>query len=312
MKSPEFGNVLARAVSMLDVKKIATNGFRGCGLVPFDCTALNQDKILNNSKSANQIIPSGLDFNLFVAVLERRLSPLVQQKFFEDREKSEWTGDVEYAQHFYFWQYLKNQVEIGTIPNIPNISGFDERCEGNLDPPDSIMGTAGEQNFEIFLQEHHEIQTQDDSDFVSGVSHFEIEPTENGQIVSLAPGSFENNTESSTISTSISHTDEPKNAKDILKEYFFCPEEISPKVKETSSVIPINIVTSEEWRIIKKEKLEAKKQLEEQKKANKQARELKRKLKQEEDARKKEIREEKRKIKESEGEKKKIKKMKKT
>ncbi|XP_055716730.1 uncharacterized protein LOC129810343 [Phlebotomus papatasi] len=184
MKSPEFGNVLARAVSMLDVKKIATNGFRGCGLVPFDCTALNQDKILNNSKSANQIITSGLDFNLFVAVLERRLSPLVQQKFFEDREKSEWTGDVEYAQHFYFWQYLKNQVEIGTIPNIPNISGFDERCEGNLDPPDSIMGTAGEQNFEIFLQEHHEIQTQDDSDFVSGVSHFEIEPTENGQIVS--------------------------------------------------------------------------------------------------------------------------------
>lgn len=125
ISKPDFAPLLKQAIdSMNGIEQTLINGFRKCGLHPWnseaidyasfpDPSAVHQSKQPNNIVSTtsteplNQSIPS----TIFLRELNRRLSPEVLETFEDQRRNLMWTGELEASHLFNLWRTIKDEVD---------------------------------------------------------------------------------------------------------------------------------------------------------------------------------------------------------
>lgn len=128
------------------------NGFKCCGIYPFDKKNIDYDKLLSKVSKANQdqnsVVHTDKNENEFKKQFESRLSPDVLTLFKE--AGNNWTSDPTYEKLFLFWKSLAGShesqdtaLEIGETTftnnvdseNISNVVfNFDVRSDGILTP----------------------------------------------------------------------------------------------------------------------------------------------------------------------------------
>ncbi|XP_055542874.1 uncharacterized protein LOC129728454 [Wyeomyia smithii] len=98
------------------------NGFRKCGLCPFDANALDYElfpKPFDRPSSLTENVPSAddcqapeMDRNLhFMQMMNKKLTPEKLSLFREQRNNLIWSGPVEDTTMFYFWRNTMDEIE---------------------------------------------------------------------------------------------------------------------------------------------------------------------------------------------------------
>lgn len=117
LKREEFGPLLKTAVDDLDLPRMMSNGFRICGLYPFDADALNyndlpkkqKDNVGTTAQENNaidpKICPATKTSDAILEAVESNLDPTLLRAFQEANEQcGSWSGDIEKKGLFEFWQ----------------------------------------------------------------------------------------------------------------------------------------------------------------------------------------------------------------
>ena len=96
----------------LDLKRVLSNGFKACGLMPFSCSAIDYTKIfqqpsapMQSSEQPNDrrsIEKSNIDYFIALKCIEESISPTTLTVFRAMGDKNEWTGRTEDTSLFMF------------------------------------------------------------------------------------------------------------------------------------------------------------------------------------------------------------------
>ena len=116
-KKSMFSKVLKLALDSIDLSNAIKNGFRTCGLCPFNADAVNYDildknkvnrRVSSSSSSKDNEISTNRNNNLQVLqVFEKDvLTPQLLQEF-KNNEAAEWKGDISQKGLFESWMKLK-------------------------------------------------------------------------------------------------------------------------------------------------------------------------------------------------------------
>lgn len=137
----EFTPLLKKAVDeMGNLKSTLNNGFRKCGLVPWDPNAVNYEMIATKQTSdveatsnstENDLVPEKIAPNALLSAFEDYLKVGQLKLFVQHQSAVVWTGPAEDANLFYVWQQIKKNQEShaaeGTSTElIDGFLGFDE------------------------------------------------------------------------------------------------------------------------------------------------------------------------------------------
>ena len=116
LRREEFGSLLKIAVDDLDLPKLMSDGFRACGLHPFDPHALNYNELPRKqrgevcSPKVEKVTDSEGRFEVRdLEIIESEIDPTLLQEFKHDNEQhGTWTGAMENQGLFQFWQKFAN------------------------------------------------------------------------------------------------------------------------------------------------------------------------------------------------------------
>lgn len=280
----EFTPLLKKAVDdMENLKNTLTNGFRKCGLVPWDPNAVNYAMLPEVHNADPEAASNGTDNSsdpedaqvALLSSLEDYLKVGQLKLFMEHQAAAVWPGPAEDTNLFYVWQQIKkNHVFRSSNETsselVDAFQGFDEASlEGNIFYNALIQMI----HFNYIIDE----RTADNRSFAALLDSIVNEKSldENSLELPLEP----------TISASSSKSSRPaedmNSREDFLEKAFTIPtvSRKSPKRAKSNRPRPPAVATSEEFREWYKE-MEQNKENEEQKRQEKKAaRETKRKKK---------------------------------
>lgn len=166
ISKPDFVRLLNKALeSMENIDLILINGFRKCGLHPWnseaidyesfpDPSSVSQNELQNRSASLTLADPVNepISARVFLRELNSRLSPETLENFEKQRRNLMWTGDLETSQLFNFWRSVQEDVE-GPLEYFeidPSLIGLDftldadGRVLSSDETPLEIKGKNGE------------------------------------------------------------------------------------------------------------------------------------------------------------------------
>lgn len=108
------------------------NGFRRCGLCPWDANNVDYSKCIKKNQvldNTNKIdTQEHKKIKITIDVLESYLEKQLCNEFNETLEKKDtWKGDERYTELFNFWRSMKHKVEVGNLPHITADSGSQKR-----------------------------------------------------------------------------------------------------------------------------------------------------------------------------------------
>lgn len=98
----DFGGELKETLERIDVANILKNGFRVCGLYPFNVAAIDFSKILKRENTLSTSVISHEDHSKVLAYMKNMLGPEIITKFKENKN-DEWKGHPDDRNLFYFW-----------------------------------------------------------------------------------------------------------------------------------------------------------------------------------------------------------------
>lgn len=113
LKKYEFAQVLKDSLLSIDLSKLLSNGFKICGLSPFDANAMNYDVLIKDTVSRNisSTQPDKRSDTFIVTCrktldfLEGTLEANIIEKFKQTESCNEdWNGDASYKNFFYLWK----------------------------------------------------------------------------------------------------------------------------------------------------------------------------------------------------------------
>ncbi|GAB0092042.1 hypothetical protein DMENIID0001_069900 [Sergentomyia squamirostris] len=140
LKPKSVPKILQEAMRNMNMAEVAKNGFRGCGLLPFNPLAIKKEKFLSEfpdeDVEGNDTITlpptEKLDLSKYantLEVLEAHLSPTVLQEFIQCEEQGFWDGNADKNDLFKFWREVRQLHE--------RLSSSIE-CSGNSDVPENL------------------------------------------------------------------------------------------------------------------------------------------------------------------------------
>ncbi|GAB0092623.1 HTH psq-type domain-containing protein [Sergentomyia squamirostris] len=140
LKPKSVPKILQEAMRNMNMAEVAKNGFRGCGLLPFNPLAIKKEKFLSEfpdeDVEGNDTITlpptEKLDLSKYantLEVLEAHLSPTVLQEFIQCEEQGFWDGNADKNNLFKFWREVRQLHE--------RLSSSIE-CSGNSDVPENL------------------------------------------------------------------------------------------------------------------------------------------------------------------------------
>ena len=121
-----------KAINTLDIKKIIKNGFRSCGLYPFNANAvdyniLNKKKKTKSSKNSDQNSDQSLvsdesgssdaiEVQKFIIFFEKSILDPVTLQEFKEFDGDVWTGDILKKALFESWKKAQHNIGNFTDP----------------------------------------------------------------------------------------------------------------------------------------------------------------------------------------------------
>lgn len=125
-----FSSVLQKALEQLSADTVR-NGFRKCGLFPFNVEAIDFTKCMSDSsrKPLNSDIVKPADFKAEHLLYVESAMKSGRAEEFRKNKDIEWTGDVEAKELFYVWKKLRGKCEnsnnVRTNPSPEHVTGED-------------------------------------------------------------------------------------------------------------------------------------------------------------------------------------------
>ncbi|GAB0090973.1 hypothetical protein DMENIID0001_057610 [Sergentomyia squamirostris] len=322
--------VLSAALNHMDLQKIAANGFRGCGIVPFNPSVVDKMDLLNPGQLAlkdesdqshlqkekdtlNTCATSrpAAHYKYALEVLEEDISDATLQQYKECRDQGIWNGSFESEDLFHFWCRTKEKYEVLETSNELLTCEFEDtsmehiRLQQEKLPSSSGYVTLSDHNFldsDIIFED----TVLNESISFHGESLI-IEPITNENPI-VSPDDINSCCNNQDIEhdenkSPLSHkflelsTSETEQLPilQVLKERVFWPGEL-PKARQKVNVKGndekrIYVVTSDEVIAEKQAKEDEHKQKKVIQEAKKNERQQKKQLKEEEDIRKKQAKE---------------------
>ncbi|XP_055710369.1 jerky protein homolog-like [Phlebotomus papatasi] len=273
LKRRSVPKVLFEALKALNLEVIAENGFRGCGLLPFNPDAIKKERFRDKNESSENttviqtaqndvnedlILPAD-DYAAALRFFGAHLSPTTLESFTKCDESNLWDGPVEQEGLFKLWQNAKRLYEKARSPEIDSTCDKNESFVDINDVPIVIWDAEPT------------VWNLDNSD-----GHLE-EVANVSEVNQPAP-------HQSTSPHGDPAFSEPLSVECFLKNYLYSPKDL-PKKKNVSQ--EPSILTSDQNIATLEEKENKKKQLIEEKEQRKVQREIKRKIKEEEQKNKK-------------------------
>ncbi|GAB0086707.1 hypothetical protein DMENIID0001_008620 [Sergentomyia squamirostris] len=310
-----IAKVVSNALSRMNIESIAINGFRGCGLSPFDPSVVDKMSLLNpthvGQKSSG--IPSdqpeavkekdvlsnapAADHEATTRNIERYVSPEVLQKFRECKGHV-WNGSFENENLFNFWSEVTEALETATaafttVENNENSTSTSSSRDLNL-PLDDLLDSDVLFTEDTVLLEHMRRHCENDSseskilslhddNMDSGVfaaDHTLMNDSTHTQTMILEP--IENGPIITIAEAAEAHQDEPeaKPTFKLLKEHCFWPGEL-PKARKKKAKPNADVTVRTPYVVSSDEVIDAKKEKENLKKSNKEGVELRKILREE-------------------------------
>lgn len=120
VKKPMFAPVLKLTLDSIDLTNIIKNGFRTCGLYPFDENAINYNILQKGKKRKNNSSTQENDCtspsnnvnhsNQILSIFENEILSSDDLELFRAHESDDfWTGDIKFEKLFIYWKKLKRQ-----------------------------------------------------------------------------------------------------------------------------------------------------------------------------------------------------------
>ncbi|XP_055714403.1 uncharacterized protein LOC129808656 [Phlebotomus papatasi] len=136
LKRRSVAKILVEALKHLNLKGIAENGFRGCGLLPFNADAIKREKFLNKNElfedaGVNETAEIDVDeepilpadyYEATLKAFEVHLLPTTLEMFSKCDENDFWDGPLEKEGLFQYWQKMKRMYDKARSPQIALIS----------------------------------------------------------------------------------------------------------------------------------------------------------------------------------------------
>ena len=116
LRREQFPSVLKISIDNIkNEKKIIQNGFRSCGLYPFDVNALNFNALKKEKKKKSAVtesnpVPKILfneDSQRHVETFQKNLSLELLEEFKNSENSVEWQGDIKIKGLFDYWLQIK-------------------------------------------------------------------------------------------------------------------------------------------------------------------------------------------------------------
>lgn len=121
LQKHQFSLALKNALENLDVSKISKNGFRRCGLHPFDADAPDYTKIFKKASRSAQIDEKEVEVeddhpdHRVLNLLEKFIAPETLQKFKINRERN-WSGELQDLSLFNVWMKINYSSKGKSVP----------------------------------------------------------------------------------------------------------------------------------------------------------------------------------------------------
>jgi len=114
VRKKDFAFLLKNTLETLNLCKILKNGFRACGLYPFNIDALDFSKILNKNKLNNTFQVTNIKYEELLLYLEKEIELDTSQEF-KKQQSDTWHGKSEDTSLFKIWHKISNKVNNITI-----------------------------------------------------------------------------------------------------------------------------------------------------------------------------------------------------
>ncbi|XP_055699567.1 uncharacterized protein LOC129799570 [Phlebotomus papatasi] len=193
--------VLSAVLKHLDLPKISNNGFRGCGLVPFNPDVVNSMEILKSKKSGNQetnlsndqSLPendesianafTASDYQVALRIIDHLISPDTLSKFNECKKDRIWSGAFEDENLFEVWCKINERCEPQSLTSASTSISIDYRNTG-ID--NFSISRSGNSNQSSAISDSGLFANEDTSlrEDISLQDYIVIEPVDNGPIIS--------------------------------------------------------------------------------------------------------------------------------
>ena len=116
---------LKKVFDNLDLKRILSNGFKACGLMPFSSSAIDYFKILQRTSAPKQsseqpndrisVEENNIDYFIALKCIEESINPTTLTAFRAMGDKNEWTGRIEDTSLFHVWNNISKVVKVDGI-----------------------------------------------------------------------------------------------------------------------------------------------------------------------------------------------------
>lgn len=114
LKKTDFAPLLDAVIRKRITPSILSNGFRKCGLVPWNSDAIPMDNIVNQSVERETSRTNGTEINKFeehLKYLEKYIGE-GRLKLFKETENNDWRGKIEDKSLFMIWVKMQNDYDL--------------------------------------------------------------------------------------------------------------------------------------------------------------------------------------------------------
>lgn len=145
-------------------KEVICNGFRKCGLYPFDANAISYEKCIADSSRHDIPEKPALIGPEHLLYFESLMSSSRVREFRANQD-SAWTGDESAKELFYVWQKIAKRVKQTAVEEEPNLETNLQTMQENIhDLEENITSHENE-------EENYQTPEQMKEDFISNVDH---------------------------------------------------------------------------------------------------------------------------------------------
>lgn len=262
-RKDNFGSVFEKALSKI-TKETIQNGFRSCGICPFNVENVKFSKISTQSANIKQV-PKAKEGLL---VLEKFI-PSAKLKTFRANFKADWTGNIEDTSLFSVWSAMK--LESTSIMEVDKgVKPGNESILGENGDEDTIAEYAATNNLNGESLQQEDINISKPG--CSGLHLAKEKPIVDPYDTLATPEKQVMPAILSTTNTLSSKSITPLNVSSLkvqvptpFKKALFWPEKTESEKKRKKEKIP-SAITSEKWQEYHKKKaIEKDKMLEEKK-----------------------------------------------
>ncbi|XP_055707136.1 uncharacterized protein LOC129804094 isoform X4 [Phlebotomus papatasi] len=193
--------VVNAALKHLDLPKIAKDGFRECGLVPFNPDVVNGMEIVKTRKSENLELNLSIDqsrpeddkdianacaasdYEAAHRILDHLISPDTLKKFKECKEDRIWSGSLKDKHLFEVWCKVNERCESQSLASSSTSISVDYR---DIEIGDPSLSTAGNANQSSDISNSGLLSNEDTrlSGDIALQDYIVIDPVDNGPIIS--------------------------------------------------------------------------------------------------------------------------------